>query len=180
MFCRFALLCLIGSLATPFAYGKPDQVIIIRHGEKPEEGDDLTVKGRERAAALAPFFSDGDHQTPVAIYAQGPSDTHHSRRSVETVTPLAHELKLSLKIYHQEESAEMVKEILAKPEYDGKTVLICWSHKAIPGLVTALGVANPPVWHGPVFDRLWIIKFKDGKATLQDMPQHLLYGDSAK
>ena len=74
----------------------------------------------------------------------------------------------------------MVKEILAKPEYDGKVVLICWSHKDIPGLATALGVANPPVWHGHVYDRLWIIKFKDGKATLQDLPQRLMYGDSAK
>ena len=171
MFHKIVLLC-VWSFATPLAYGRPDQVIIIRHGEKPEQGDDLTVKGRERAAALAPFFSDGDHR-PGGNLCPVASDEHHSRRSVETVTPLARELKLSVKTCDQDDSAEMVKEILAKPEYDGKVVLICWSHKAIPGLATALGVADPPVWHGHVYDRLWIIGSSDGKATLQDLPQRL-------
>ena len=96
------------------------------------------------------------------------------------MTPLSRELKLSLKTYPASDTAKMVQEILAKPEYDGKVVLICWSHKDIPGLATALGVANPPKWHGPVYDRLWIIKFKDGKATLQDVPQRLMYGDAEK
>ena len=136
---------------------------------------------RPRAGrGLAPFFQDGNNGTPVAIYAHGASSDHGSRRSVETVTPLARELKLDLKIHHGDDSAEMVKEILAKPEYDGKLVLICWSHKEIPALAAALGVANPPTWHGRVFDRLWIINLKDGKATLQDVPQRLLYGDAAK
>ncbi len=180
MFRKIVLLCVIGSLATPFAYGRPDQVIIIRHAEKPEHGHDLTMKGRERAAALAPFFLGGENGTPVAIYARGPSNDHPSRRSVETVTPLAHELKLDVQTCHRGGNTEMIKEILAKPEYDGKVVLICWSHKEIPGLATALGVANPPVWLGQVFDRLWIIKLKDGKATLQDLPQRLLFGDSAE
>lgn len=179
MFRNILLLCLIASLATTLAYGKPEQVIIIRHGEKPEQGEDLTQKGRERAAALAPFFMEGN-QTPVAIYARSPSDDHHSRRSIETVTPLAHEMKLTVKTIQQDGSAAMVQEILSKPEYDGKVVLICWSHKAIPNLATALGVANPPTWHGHVFDRLWVIKFNDGKTTLQSLPQRLLYGDSAE
>ena len=39
--------------------------------------------------------------------------------------------------------AQMVKEILTKPEYDGKVVLICWEHKAIGDLATAFGVAQP-------------------------------------
>ena len=180
MFRRIVLLCVMGSLATPLAYGRPDQVIIIRHAEKPEHGHDLTMKGRERAAALAPFFLSGDNGTPAAIYAQGPSNEHPSRRPVETVTPVARELKLELKTCHRGDDAEMVKEILSKPEYDGKVVLICWSHKEIPGLATALGVANPPAWRDSAFDRLWIIKLKDGKATLQDLPQRLLFGDSAE
>ena len=68
MFRKILPLCLLLSLVGAVALAKPGQVIIIRHGEKPAEGDDLTVKGRERAAALAPFFQDGDYR-PVAIYA---------------------------------------------------------------------------------------------------------------
>ncbi len=180
MFRKIVLLCAISLFATPLAFGRPDQVIIIRHAEKPERGHDLTVKGRERAAALGPFFLNGDRGTPAAIYAQGPSDDHPSRRSVETVTSLARELKLDVKVRHRGENAEMIKEILSKPEYDGKVVLICWSHKEIPGLATALGAANPPEWRDSAFDRLWIIRFTDGKATLQDVPQKLMFGDSTE
>lgn len=180
MFRKIVFLCLIVSLATPLAYGQPAQVIIIRHGEKPDQGDDLTVKGRERAAALVPFFEDSERPQPAAIYALSPNEEHHSRRCLETATPLALAMKLTLKTFHHSDYAKMVKEILASPEYDGKLVLICWSHKEIPGLARALGVDNPPHWRGPVFDRLWVIKFSGGKATLQDLPQRLLYGDSAE
>lgn len=178
MFRAIVLICLIWTFATPSAYGRPDQVIIIRHGEKPKQGDDLSLKGRERAAALAPFFLDGDKQTPVAIFAQGVSDKRHSRRHIETVAPLARELKLNVKTYDHDDYSQMVKEILTKPEYDGKVVLICWQHKAVADLATAFGVANPPNWRDDTFDRLWIITLKDGKATLQDLPERLLYGDS--
>ena len=75
MFHKFLLLCLAWSCATSLVYGRPDQVIIIRHAEKPEEGEDLTAKGRQRAAALAPFFQDGEHLTPVAIYARAQAMT---------------------------------------------------------------------------------------------------------
>ncbi|MGO9108026.1 MAG: hypothetical protein ACLP9L_02225 [Thermoguttaceae bacterium] len=175
----FVISCLTWSFVPSLANAKPAQVIIIRHGEKPDQGDDLSLKGRERAAALVPFFVSGDKERPVAIYAQGPSNEHHSRRPMETVAPLARELKLEVKTYHRNRYAEMVKEILARPEYDGKTVLICWHHKGIPDLATALGVVAPPDWTSQTFDRLWIIRLKDGKAILQDLPQRLLYGDSA-
>jgi len=167
-------------MAAPFAFARPDQVIIIRHGEKPEkpEGDDLNQKGRERAGALAAFFQGGEIGTPVAIYAQGVLGKHHSRRPMETVEPLARALKLTVHAIDHDEFAAMAKEILTTPEYNGKIVLISWDHKGIPDVATALGVANPPAWPKQVFDRLWIVHLKDGTATLQNAPQRLLYGDS--
>jgi hypothetical protein len=180
MFRLFVVLCLACSLVSSLAHGRPAEVIIMRHGEKPDQGDDLSLKGRERAAALVPFFLSRDKELPVAIYAQRPGEEHHSRRMVETVAPLAHELKLEVKTCERSRYAEMVKEILAKPEYDGKVVLICWEHKAIRDVATALGIAAPPAWSGQTFDRLWIIKLNDGKATLQEEPERLMYGDSAK
>jgi hypothetical protein len=53
---------------------EPAQVIIIRHAEKPEDGNELSLEGRERAAALAPYFLANldllEFGPPVAIYAQ--------------------------------------------------------------------------------------------------------------
>jgi hypothetical protein len=180
MFRPLLLICLVVSFAAPCAYAKPDQVIIIRHGEKPDQGADLSPRGRQRAAALAPFFLDGGAPSPVAIYAQRSTDQRPSRRPLETVAPLARELKLDVKTCDHDDYAAMVKEILGKAEYDGKVVLICWEHKAIPDLAAALGVDNPPAWRSHAYDRIWIVKLKDGKATLQDLPQRLLFGDSAE
>jgi hypothetical protein len=33
-------------------------------------------------------------------------------------------------------------------------------------------------WPDTQFDRIWRIDYKDGKATIKDLPQHLLPGDS--
>jgi hypothetical protein len=74
----------------------------------------------------------------------------------------------------------MVETIFAESACAGKEVLICWHHGRIPDIAKALGIAKPPKWDGKVFDRVWQITFTKGKAALKDLPQMLLYGDSAK
>ena len=59
-------------------------VILIRHGEK--EGDDLSPRGEQRASCLARHFADAGI-THLFAYTD-----HPSKRSVETVTPLAKQL----------------------------------------------------------------------------------------
>ena len=80
MFRKVVVLCVCCWCADPFAYGKPDQVIVMRHGEKPDQGDDLSLKGNERAAWLVPFFKDGDNGTPVAVYAGSKREPHFPPR----------------------------------------------------------------------------------------------------
>jgi hypothetical protein len=173
-------------LAAP-ASAKPARVIIIRHAEKPEEGNELSLKGRERAAALVPYFL----ETPgllkdmplAAIYAQGPKKDGSSIRSIQTVKGLADARKLTIiDKYTRDEFPEMFAEIRKDPAYEGKTVLICWEHKAIPDIAKAFGADDAPDrWHGSAYDRTWIITFKpDGKLTFQNLPQKLMYGDSAE
>lgn len=133
---------------------------------------------------MAPYFLQTKellaYGKPVAIYAQQPTDSRPSRRSVETVEPLAQALNLRVLQYHHSDFAKMVKAIRKNREYEGKTVLICWQHKAIPKVAAALGVTNPPDWSREVFDRIWVITFKDGKANLRNLPQKLMYGDSSE
>jgi hypothetical protein len=139
------LAMLVGACWAYPAEGKPAQVILIRHAEKPPEGDDLSLKGKERAAALVPYFLGRPEvlqfKAPVAIYAQGPKKEGSSRRPVETVKGLAAALKLDVidKFTH-DEYPQMVEEVLARPEYEGKTVLDCWEHKILPDIARAFGV----------------------------------------
>jgi hypothetical protein len=169
------------------ARGQPAQVILIRHAEKPPEGHDLSLKGRERAAALAPFFLGAPevltYKTPAAIYAQAVTKEDRSRRPIETVTPLAKALMLDLITrYGHSDYPQMAKDVLANPDYKGKMVLICWEHKVIPDMAKAFGVKDAPAkWHGETFDRLWVITFNaDGTTTFRDLPQRLLFGDSPR
>jgi broad specificity phosphatase PhoE len=169
---------------------EPAQVIIIRHAEKPPDGsdrperDDLSLEGRERAAALVPYFR-GNQQvlkfdTPVAIYAQS-SAKQHSRRPIQTVQPLASALGVPLiDKFARDDVAEMVKEINANPAYRGKMVLICWEHHVIPKIATAFGAEDAPKeWPGKYFDRLWIITFREGeRPDFRERKQRLMFGDS--
>ncbi len=170
----------------PILDAQPAQVIIIRHAEKPETGDNLSLQGWQRAAALVPFFlnnqEDLEFGPPFAIYASGPKNSNSSMRSIETVQGLAKTLKLSIDSdYDSHEYDKMVKNMLSHSEYAGKMVLICWGHDHIPKIAQLLGIAHPPKWKSKVYDRLWIITFSpDGTTNFQDLPQRLMFGDSTK
>jgi hypothetical protein len=181
---RFSVAVIVVMLGGAGAFAAPAQVIIIRHAEKPPTGDDLNAKGRQRAAALVPYFLETpdvlEFKTPVAIYAQKSTEDHKSRRPVDTVKGLAKALNQELIQYPRSEAMQMVKDIMAKPEYEGKMVLICWSHTGIPDMARAFGVKDVPEWPGSVYDRDWIITFNKGAATFRNVPQKLMYGDSEK
>jgi hypothetical protein len=181
---RLAFAVVLALLGGQFALAGPAQVIIIRHAEKPSTGDDLNAKGRQRAAALVPYFLEApevlEFKTPVAIYAQKSTDSHKSRRPVDTIKGLAKVLKQDLIEYPREDAMVMVKDIMAKPKYEGRMVLICWSHTGIPDMAKAFGVKDPPEWPGTVYDRNWIITFDKGNVNFKNVPQKLMYGDSDK
>jgi hypothetical protein len=168
----------------------PSTVLIIRHGEKPgdpstdNDGDsvDLSTRGYERAAALAVYVP-ATFGKPDFLFATQASK--HSNRPIETITPLAQALSLSIDDKHADDAyTQVAKDVLSHPKYAGKLVLICWHHGKIPDLATALGGVAPTThWHGKVFDRVWRIDYPSGGATsglaVQDIPQQLLYGDTS-
>ena len=76
--------------------------------------------------------------------------------------------------------AGLARVVLTNRAFDGKTVVICWVHDYIPQLAQALGVRRPPTWSGNTFDRVWVITFDGHRVVMQNLPQHLLPGDSSK
>ena len=170
---------------TPVLQARPAEIILLRHAEKPadDHNPSLSPRGVERAQALPslltnlPAFS--SHGLPVAVFAPHSTTHGHARRAEETITPLARELHLRvLTPYAAADHARLVKDILANPALDDKTVVICWEHDHLPQLAHELGVPKPPNWSGGTFDRLWVVSTKGEKARLRDLPQHLLPGDS--
>ena len=169
------------------ARAAPAQVIIIRHGEKPDTGNELSPQGFQRADALVGFFEHNPAVTrygaPAAIYAMDPKDVDGSLRPIETVTPLAKALGLAINHdYMKEQLPELVSAVMTNPAYDGKTVLICWEHKMIPPMAQDFGWnAAPTAWAGSVFDQAWVLSFDGGSASsFQIVPEHVLPGDSAE
>ncbi len=122
---------------------------------------------------IAPRFA-----TPDFLFATQASK--QSNRPAETITPLSRALGLDYNDKHADDDYQKVAEdILQKPKYAGKTVLVCWHHGKIPKLAEALGIPSPPAWPGTVFDRVWVIAYANGKASLANAAQMLLYGDAA-
>jgi len=174
----------------------PKQIMIIRHAEKslnayneiPFLTNGLTLKGIQRAAALAPYFMGTPQLTkfgpPVAVYATHPTLNYEALRPLETAMPTAEALKLDVnQKYTISQEEALIKEILETPTYQGKNVLICWEHHHIPQLLQALNVSpHPKPWPDNVFDWVYVIQLDHhGKvSSFKIIPQQLMYGDAEK
>jgi|GEM_PF-911921 len=167
-------------------FGQPAQVILLRHAEKPEDETalHLSPRGQQRAQALADFLARPNAMTsnaPIAaLYATRVTQHAHSQRTGETLAPLSKQLGLPVQTpYPAELYSLLAKDLLGNRAYQGRTVVICWTHHEIADLAVALGVRpKPPKWKDSVFDRFWVVHLENGKPTLREVPQGLLPGDS--
>lgn len=140
------------------------KVVMIRHGEKPETGDNLSCQGENRAlqlpAVLYQKFNKPDY-TYVPTLGLGKATTH--ARMFQTVSPFAIQYNLTVDSkYNKDDYSKVAKNVLEKTG----TVLMVWEHKAIPHIAEHLGVNNPPSWEGQDFDSIWVITYSNGKAVL--------------
>jgi hypothetical protein len=173
--------CLYKALAQ--APQPPATILIIRHGEKLEEGKDkhLSPIGLQRANLVPHLFLPSgvrrDLPTPQVLFAT--HESAHSNRPLQTIKPVATALQLPVNhVYRDLDYPALAQELLSG-KYAGKVVLIVWHHGEIPQLAAALG-ATPPYnpWPAQQYDRIWRIDYNHGKATLKDLPQSLMPGDS--
>ena len=172
-------------------------IMLIRHAEKPlqpsgsphgvnpqgvEDPRSLTVTGWIRAGALVELFapSRGDPppglSRPDTIYASAYAGGH-SKRSLQTVTPLAARLGLEVvRRYAAGEETRLTKEISTRP---GAT-LIAWHHEALHKIPQHLGEVDPlppDYWPPDRFDMIWTFT-RDGVGwRFAQVPQLLLPGD---
>jgi hypothetical protein len=140
------------------------KVVIIRHGEKPETGDNLSCQGENRAQKL-PTVLYQKFNKPNYIYVPslglGKSTTH--ARMFQTITPFAVKYNLTVNSkFDVNDYSHIAENILKKTG----TVLMVWEHSAIKPLADKLGIQSPPHWDGNDFDSIWVITYPNGKAVL--------------
>jgi len=170
-----ALLCVSApQVPTGSAVARPAQIALLRHAEKPADPNDphLSRAGEKRAQRLVSFITTDPVMTrfgvPVALFATQTTKHGDGQRTQETLAPLAKAIDLPVETpFLGKDYAALAKLILSEPSYAGKTVLVCWNHEDIPQLAAALGVTpEPPKWKSSVYDRVYVISYSDGKATL--------------
>ena len=140
------------------------KVVIIRHGEKPKDGDNLSCQGQNRALQLAAVLH---HKLNLPKYIYVPAlksddSTKHSRM-FQTISPFAIKYNIAINSkYSADEHEKIAKNVFKK----SGTVLMVWEHNAIQQLANTLGIDNPLQWDDADFDSIWVISYSDGKATL--------------
>src|SRR5215831_7011704 len=129
---------------------RPLKIMVIRHGEKPtnsasdcgvtiegkREKECLTIRGWQRAGALASFFAPGNSTfsdpalaKPQHLFASNPIRWNGSRRSIDTITPLAEKLAIRIDSkFQKDDIAAMLEEAFSCVG----SVLICWQREYIP------------------------------------------------
>jgi hypothetical protein len=158
------LVGLAGLLAPVLAQSADLTIVIVRHGEKPDEGDNLSCQGQNRALAL-PAVLMSKFGKPTYTYVPSLSlgkSTKHARM-FQTITPLAVQQNLQLDSRFAEDDAQGIAEEVLKRS---GLVLLVWEHSQIERVATAIGVNNPPKWRGEDFDSIWIITVRSGSVTL--------------
>lgn len=184
---KLSVLSVLGVIFwTMSAVARPAEVLIIRHAEKPADKNaiDLNEKGFARATALAQIFERQPNLAqfglPVQFFAAAYIPGSTSRRTIQTLTPLAQKLQVNIdSTFAKDKYLPMVQKILNDPAYNNKVVMIAWVHSAIVELAQAFGSAPANFWSDTSFDRIWVIRFNpDGTVVSKDIPQALLPGDS--
>lgn len=143
---------------------QPLKIIIIRHGEKPKNGDNLNCQGLNRSL-LIPDMIVSKFGVPSFSYVPSvgvDSATKHARM-FQTITPLAVKYNLTINSrFNGKDSAGLANDIIKRHG----VVLVVWDHKSIVPIIHALGINDAELkWNDDDFDSIWIIQISNGKAV---------------
>jgi hypothetical protein len=172
-------------------------IMLIRHAEKPtgsgaphgvdangnHDKESLVVQGWQRAGALVELFDPAVGKLrsgltrPTALFASNPGSSG-SKRPLETITPLAERLKMTVSTPVKDSETKQIAEILnATPG----APLAAWQHQDIPSIAGHLKHVHPKPptkWPGDRFDIVWVFtRQSDGSLKFTQVPQLLLAGD---
>ncbi|KAI5115290.1 hypothetical protein M0805_005008, partial [Coniferiporia weirii] len=148
-------------------------VYLIRHGEKPSDGSDgLSAQGEQRAECLVNVFSASSDYDIGYILAEHPKSSGSRERPLETVTPLAESLGLTVDTSCSKTDASCVTSAVAAfAATSSENILICWEHGELTDIAEALGVEDAPEYPDDAFNIIWTLQDQEIVAqTNEDCP----------
>jgi hypothetical protein len=141
------------------------KLVFIRHGERPDDGDNLTCKGFNRSLLL-PAVLYKKFGKPANIYVpsvSGKDATKHARM-FQTITPFAVKYNLAINSAYDEADYKHIGKALLK---ESGTVIIVWEHNSMVSIVDYLGVQSSHLqWPDDDYDSIWIVTYRNGTAVL--------------
>jgi broad specificity phosphatase PhoE len=174
-------------------------IMLIRHAEKPEDGEQavdrrghpddesLSVTGWMRAGALVRMFAllegrPGEPHIvrPLHLVAARATATHPSTRPRDTLQPLA--AALGVPIDETLAADDPLPAIAAHLNEMSGPLLVCWRHETLPALADELLQRSqaPTRWPDGCYDMVWVIEQQRFTRTLAQVPQRLLPGDATQ
>ena len=164
-------------------------VLIVRHAEKPPQGNGLSPRGEQRAEAYATYFAPwqlgSESLTPDRLIAT--KDSTESWRPRLTLTPLSQRLGVAIEQPFADDQVDALANALRQDNH-ADVVLIAWHHGHIDKLIDALGgkakhVIDRKSWPEDVYD--WVVELHfDHNGELDEsrsrlVVEHLLPGTVA-
>lgn len=169
------------------------EVLLIRHGEKPEAGlGQLSCKGLNRALAL-PGVVEKRFGRPDLVLAPDPGHAKDDRgiaysyvRPLATVEPTAIRFGLPVETaYGHKDTDGIVARIAREAEHSGgRRILVAWQHRAAADIARRLlgrfggDVAAVPDWPDEDYDSIFVLRlgnagganFRVERQRLDDLP----------
>jgi hypothetical protein len=156
--------CLLSSFHATAQLNEGLKVVLIRHGEKPDEGSDLSCQGVNRAKALPAVLKAKFGLPGIIFVPRLKGDTTKHARMYQTISPFSDQYHLPLNTDYKVNDVDGVSRKILKQQ---GTVLVVWEHNGLEEIAQELGVKEKLKWKGSDFDSIWIITFsKKGKARL--------------
>ena len=157
-------LYLVGTSCKSDAQSKGLKLVFIRHGEKPDDGDNLNCQGLNRSMLLpAVLFKKFGIPNNIYVPSVNSGDLTKHARMLQTITPFAAKYNLSINSKFDEEDYKKVGNALLKEK---GTIFIVWEHQNIVPILNYFGISGNLNWPGSDFDSIWIVTFHKGNAIL--------------
>lgn len=184
---KFIVRIIVLLFVTEPLFAMPAQILLMRHGEKPDVGNELSAEGWKRAQLLPTLFVNrAEFKTyglPASLYAMAPKKADGSVRAIQTLKYVSDQFNIPIETqFTRDQVSELVNNIKNDKNLDGKMIVICWEHKVLIDIAAGLGFPQLNSWPSEQFDRVWMLNFTENGKPLNylDLAEKLLPGDSNK